>query len=112
MASKKNETRILSQPPALTPEGQENQLISLAMDRAREQLEAGTASSQIIVHFLRQGTMKNDLEKEKLRRENELLVAKVEALQSQQRTEELFAEAIKAMRLYSGTEDDHYDEDV
>ena len=62
--------------PALTPEARENQLISLAVDLAEEQLRDKTASSQVITHFLKLGTTKAELEKEKLAKENELLRAK------------------------------------
>ena len=96
-------------PPALTPESQENEMISLAMERAREQLRAGTASSQIIAHFLKLGTIKSDLEKEKLKSENELLRAKVKSIESQQRNEDLYEDVLKAMAKYSGKEE-YYDD--
>ena len=92
-------------PPASTPEGRENQLISLAVDLAEQQLLNGTASAQVITHYLKLGTTKESLEKEKLARENELLRAKAEALQSQKKTEELYENAIKAMRVYVGVEE-------
>lgn len=92
--------------PALTPESRENQLIALAIDRAEEQLLNGTASSQLITHFLKLGSTKERLEKEKLEKENELLRAKTEALQSAKRVEELYSEALKAMRTYSGKNDE------
>ena len=99
--------------PALSPESRENQLISLANDLAEKQLREGTASSQVISHYLKLGSTKAVLEMEKLKRENELLKAKAEKIQSEQKSEELFAEAIKAMRQYSGqrTEEvvDEYD---
>lgn len=88
--------------PALTPEAREKQLIALAIDRAEEQLLDGTASSQVITHFLKLGSMKSNLEKEKLELENDLIKAKTEAIESQKRTEELYEEAIKAMKVYSG----------
>lgn len=88
--------------PALTPEARENQMIALAVDLAEKQLLDGTASSQVMTHYLKLGTVKEQLEVERLKRENKLLEAKVEALQSQKRSEELFAEAIAAMRRYSG----------
>ena len=90
--------------PALTPETRENQLISRAVDLAERQLIDGTASSQVITHYLKLGTVKNQLELEKLRRENEMLKAKTEAMQSAQKTEELYREALQAMRNYSGME--------
>lgn len=90
------------QKPAETPEARENQMINYAVDLAEQQLLNGTASSQVIVHYLKLGTRKEQLEREKLEKENELLVAKVKALESQQRVEELYAEAINAMQVYSG----------
>lgn len=96
--------------PALTPEARENQLIALAVDLVEQRLLDGTASSQETTHFLKLGSMKNRLEMEKLQEENRLLQAKTEALQSSKRVEELYSEAIKAMRRYSGQRDDYDDE--
>lgn len=106
MAKVKAATNSKKMRPALTPEGRENQMIALAMDQAERQLLDGTASSQVITHFLKLGTSKAELEREKLERENELLRAKTESLQTSQRIEELYAEAIKAMQRYSGNGDD------
>ena len=91
--------------PALTPEARENQLIAAATNLAEKQLLEGTASSQVITHYLKLGSSKERLEKEKLERENELLRAKTEALQSAQRVEELYANALDAMRRYNGCDD-------
>lgn len=88
--------------PALSLEEREDQLIALATNRAEEQLRNGTASSQVIVHYLRLGSTKNRLELEKLRRENEMLRAKTKAIESSERVEELYANAIAAMREYKG----------
>lgn len=92
--------------PAATPEERENQLISLAFDRAEQQLRDGTASSQVITHFLKLGTVKNEIELEKLRRENELLAAKTSAIESQENAERLYADAITAMKKYRGSNED------
>jgi hypothetical protein len=100
--SKENQPKIR---PALTPEARENQLISLAVDLVEQRLLDGTASSQETTHFLKLGSMKNRLEMEKLQEENKLLQAKTEALQSAKRVEELYSEAISAMRRYSGNGD-------
>lgn len=97
--------------PALSPETKENQMISLAMDLAERQLMEGTASSQVISHFLKLGSTKERLEKEKLLEENKLLKARTEALQSAKRVEELYADAIAAMKRYSGngrSDEDEY----
>lgn len=100
--------------PALTPEARENQMISLAMDLVEQRLLNGTASSQETTHFLKLGTQKEQLEREKLAKENELLKAKTEAIKSSERIEELYSNAIKAMREYNGSteeEDEEYYED-
>ena len=97
--------------PGLTPESEENRLISKAMKLAERQIDEGTASSQVISHFLKLGTTKAELEKEKLARENELLRAKTESLQSMARMEELYENAIKAMQKYGGHGDyEEYEE--
>ena len=97
--------------PALTPEARENQCISLAMDLAEQQLRDGTASSQVITHFLKAGASRAELEKEKLRKENLMLEAKTKAYQSSKEIKELYEGAIKAMRIYQGQGDpDDYNE--
>lgn len=96
--------------PALDPEARENQLISLAVNLAEEKLRDGTASNQLIVHYLKLGSSKERLEKEKLEKENELLKAKTEALESAKKSEELYAQAIAAITRYSGHYEDEYDE--
>lgn len=88
--------------PALTPEARENQLISLAVDLAEKQLMEGSASSQVITHYLKLGSTKEKLEKQILEKQRELLEAKTQSLQSAQRVEELYANALAAMRNYSG----------
>ena len=88
--------------PALSRESRENQLISLAVDLAEKQLLEGTASSQVITHFLKLGTTKTELEKEKLRNETKLMQAKTENLESAKNIEAMYKEAIDAMRDYSG----------
>lgn len=88
--------------PALTPESREQQMIALAVDLVEQRLLNGTASSQETTHYLKLGSMKNKLEMEKLKRENELLAAKTKAVESGDRIEKLYKEAIAAMQRYSG----------
>lgn len=88
--------------PALTPEARENQLIYLATELAEQQLRDGTASSQVITHYLKLGSSKDRIEKEILEKQKDLLVAKTEMLQSTKRIEELYGKAITAMKSYSG----------
>ena len=104
--------------PATTPEARENQLIALAVDLAEKQLIEGTASSQVITHYLKLGSTKERIEREILEKQKALIEAKTENLQSAKRIEELYTNAINAMKNYSGQndtseddeEDDEYDD--
>lgn len=101
--------------PALTPEAREGQLISLAVDMAEEQLMNRTASSQVLTHFLKLATVEKQLELEKLRSDIKVQEAKAKAYDSAEELKEVYAEALKAMRTYSGQnsfeeEDDSYDD--
>lgn len=117
--AKKKETTTKDTPkkirPATTPEARENQLIALAVDLAEKQLIEGTASSQVITHYLKLGSTKERIEREILEKQKALIEAKTENLQSAKRIEELYTNAINAMKNYSGQnnsseEDEDYDE--
>lgn len=88
--------------PALTPEARENQMVSLAVDLAEKQLRDGTASSQVITHYLKLGSTKERIEKEILEKQKDLIEAKTQSLQSAKRIEEMYANAMEAFRSYSG----------
>lgn len=89
--------------PAATVEDRENELISLAVNLAEQQLREGTASAQVITHYLKLGSTKERLEKEMMKEQKKLLEAKTENLKSAKRVEELYENAIKAMKSYAGT---------
>lgn len=91
--------------PALTPEARENQMINLAIDLVEERLINGTASSQETTHFLKLASTKARLEKEKLRREVELMAAKTEAIKSEEKKEEFYSKVLDALRTYNGLGD-------
>ena len=103
-----NKTRAMR--PALTPEAREKQLIAAAYDLAEKKILDGTANSQIICHFLKMGSERAKLEAAKLESENVMLRSKAEAYDSAKSQEEMYANAIAAMRDYSGRGDDD-DED-
>lgn len=99
-----NDKKIHKMAPALTPEAREDQLIYLATELAEKQLREGTASSQVITHYLKLGTTKERLEKEILEKQKDLIDAKTKALKTAEHTEELYANAIAAMKEYGGNE--------
>ena len=95
--------------PALSPEARENQLISLATDLAEKQLREGTASSQVITHYLKLASSKERLEKEILEKQKDLIVAKTDSIRDGKRYDEMYQEAIKAMKRYSGRSEEDDD---
>jgi len=106
-------------PPATTPQEQESRMINLAYNLAERQLEEGTASAQLITHFVKAASSREYLEQEKIKKETELLQARQEMMASAARIEELYTHAIQAMRTYAGQEplaiempgeDEYYDD--
>lgn len=98
--------------PATTLEAREKQLVSLAVDLVEKQLLDGTATSQVITHYLKLGTRQAEIEKEILTERRKLLTAQTDQIASGKRVEELYKNALDAMRTYSGNrEDEDYEED-
>ena len=96
--------------PSTTIAGREGQLVSLAVNLAERQLHDGTASAQVISHYLKLGSTREQLEQARLSQENELLMAKIKQIGSQERVEEMYKEALDAMKSYSGQDVDEIDE--
>lgn len=99
---------------ALTPEARENQLIALALDRAEEKLRDGTASQSLIIHFLKAGSTEEKAKQRLMEEQLKLARAKAEQIEASKKQEELFKEAIAAMKVYGGKsndDDEYYDED-
>jgi hypothetical protein len=92
--------------PADTPTAREQQMINYADELAEKQLREGTASAQVITHFLKLGTSREQLEQEKIRAENLRLEAQIAQIKSQARTEDLMERVLAAMKVYSGQDDD------
>lgn len=100
-------------PPATTLEGREDQLIAAAMDLVERRIHEGTASAQETVHFLKLGSVRNQLEQDKLRHENEVLQTRVREMESRTSSEEMYRNALEAMRTYKGLggdEEDYYED--
>lgn len=107
---KTTSSKIKKSRPAISPEAQENKMISMAMDLAEKQLKDGTASSQLITEFVKRASQKSRLENEILAEQKKLVVAKTESLQSQKRMEELWTNALAAMKQYSGSSEEMNDD--
>ena len=112
--SQSSDTKKKSAPRAtMSPEAYENRLILKSYKAVEKRIDSGEATAAELVHFLRQGSIREQLELEKMKKENELLKAKTESIASQKEVKELYAEAISAFRRYSGIpemdEEDFYD---
>lgn len=95
-------TNLRNSPPPTTPESKENELIALAIEQVEEQLRNKTASNQVLVHYLKLASSKDRLERKMLEKKTELVTAQTEAIKAQKRMDELYENALNAMRLYSG----------
>lgn len=99
-------------PTARTPEAREQQLIAKSVDLVERQIDEGTVSAQVLTHYLKLATKKEQLERRKLELQNDLLIAQAESYATQARTEEMYKSALNAMRTYSGqdVEEDEYED--
>lgn len=102
MPKSKDNSRQQRSRPVITPEAREQRMVDLAMDLAEEQLRNGTATSQVITHYLKLGSSKERLEQQILAEQKEYLEAKTQAIYAAKQVEELYKDALNAMREYSG----------
>lgn len=110
MASKKNKAETTRGRPAITPKEREDEMINLAMGLAEQQLRDGTATPSVIVHYLKLGSTRGIIENEMLAKKSDLLRAQKEKLDSDKRMEDLYEQALKAMKVYGGQVEDLADE--
>ncbi len=87
----------------LNADKEERLLIGLAMNLAKKQLMDGTASSQVISHFLDLAKEERRRSLEKLKAETDLIRAKQEQIDSSKNIEKLYENAMLAMKSYSST---------
>lgn len=105
----------VNRPPAMTAEGHQNYMISLAMSCAEKQMKEGSASSAVICHYLKLASKKEDIELEKAKAELELMRAKTKQIESQEASDRMYAEALRSLGLYKGERlegDDDDEEDI
>lgn len=114
MAKKQSDMDNNRSRPAFSPEAQNNKLIALAVNQIEEQLRNGTASSQILAIYAKMAVSqeKEKLEKELLEAKVALAKAKTEALAAEARQEELYAQAIRSMRIYQGAGDEDDEQEL
>ena len=88
--------------PARTEEEEEKRACGYAMDLAIKWMREGTAPAQVVTHFLKIGSLREQAELEKTRREIELLKAKKKAIESAEEQDKKYQEVIKAISSYAG----------
>lgn len=105
----KTSSRRRTRPP-MDPDARENEMINLASNLAEQQLRDGTASSQVITHYLKLGTAKARLEKTLLQEQINLAKAKTKSYQTAEQTEATIREAVEAMKRYKGASEEEFDD--
>lgn len=88
--------------PPRTEEEEQKIAGGLAMDLAIKWMREGTAPAQIVTHFLKSNSLKEQAELEKIRREIELLKAKKKAIEMAEEQDKKYEEVIKAISSYAG----------
>lgn len=89
----------------VTPEAEEAEMIAMATALAKKQLREGTASAQVITHYLKLGTTRERLEKEILVEQKKLYAAKTDQIETGKKLETLYQDAITAFTSYLPTQD-------
>lgn len=107
MASKKTKLP----PPASTVEAREEEMVNLATNLAEQKLRDGTATSALILHYLKAGSVKERKQVQILSKQEELISAKTESLQLDRKKEDLYEDVISSLKDYRGETYDEYDEE-
>ena len=92
--------------PAMSLEGRDAQMASLAYDVVEQRMRDGTATSQETTYFLKLANKNQALEKIKLEKQIELLEAKTEQIKAAKRMDEVYMDAIAHFKIYAGDNDD------
>lgn len=104
-----NTDEAVTRPQPRTTEGREIQIASLAVDLAEKKIRDGTASNQLIIHYLNIASSNNRLEKELLEKKKELMDAKIELAKSNSTGNQSYIDAINALKSYSGESENYED---
>lgn len=91
--------------PTISEEARIQRITSLAYDLVEQRMLDGTASSQETTYFLKASSNEAKLKLAILEKEEKLIAAKTEQINSQRRTEELLDKAMKAFASYTGQGD-------
>jgi predicted metal-dependent hydrolase len=81
------------------------------MDLAEKQMREGTASAQVITHYLRVNSPRDIAERNLMEKKEKLIETQIEAIKSSKETEKIYADALEAMRNYAGGGRDEGDSD-
>lgn len=101
----KEDSKLDTRRPYMTPEGRENDVVAMAYDLAEKQIREGTVSSQVLAIFLKAGAKKERLEREILEEQKKLITAKTENLESERKDKVAYEEVLAAIKRYRGEEE-------
>lgn len=100
-SSKKTEA-VLERLPSRSEEEEVKYAGNLAMSLAIKWMQEGNAPAQIVTHFLKVNSPKEQAELEKTNREIELLKAKKKAIELAEEQDKKYEEVIRAISAYAG----------
>ena len=89
-------------PPSVNHEDREKELIAMAENLAVQRIMDGTASNQLLVHFLKENTVRARLEREKLEEEIKNIKAKTKAVETSGDLDAKYQEVLDTMKAYRG----------
>lgn len=100
--SSKEVEAVLERLPSRSEEEEVKYAGNLAMNLAIDWMKKGTAPAQIVTHFLKVNSPKEQAEIEKIHHDIELLKAKKKAIELAEEQDKKYEEVIRAISAYAG----------
>lgn len=89
-------------------EERERELAYLATCLAEQQLRDGSAKAQVITHYLKLASPRENIERRMMEAKIQLLEGQLQACQRDTTTQQLLEEAIESLKMYRG--DDSFED--
>lgn len=88
----------------------ERENMFLATELAAKQLRDGTAKAQVVTHYLRMSSPREDIERRMMEAKIALLEGQLAACQNDMATQALIIEALESLREYRGSGEVQYED--
>ena len=94
------------------PERREAEVVQAAYELALERIKSGKASDALLTYLMKQEGKTAKASRDRMIAQTNLYDIKAEAVAQDPRNAELFEDAIRAMRIYSGNADGGIDDEM